>query len=609
MVAVGGFLVACGAGQRSPDPDETEGALGGISSSPATEAGSSSGSTLSPPDIADPPPPPIVGGTLLLSRDGERFFVGDEARDLVHVVDIDDRIVVASVDVPNCHPGRMAEADDGALMVLCRAAGTLLSIDADTGAVTETLETCSNPRGLALDPEGSAWVACAQGQVLQFQDGARVSTVEVGVELRDILDVGPPLRVSTFREAQVLTLAEDGSVMDTQAPAEVAVLGESEPETLVLNPNDPVPADAVGPLFPNVARRTAASPTGGWTMLHQVARPPAAGIVPTGDFYRDGCVGSQNAAVSWTESATSEVNTRVYPAMGVAFDAAFDLDSGRVAVVGAVETDWVLVLDEEFEGTFTVLPSCNVLGQRSLDGPASAVAFDGEGRVWVLGWEPSELRIFDDDEPGRVVLSNLSVADTGHQLFHRPTRGSVACASCHPEGREDGRLWALDNDAPRRTMSLAGRIEGGAPFQWQGNFENFAALDAEIRLAKMNGIDWPADYVDALEGWLFSIPPMRPANDLEAASVEQGAQAFSELGCITCHQEPRYDNPQSVAFGERAVLQVPSLLGARYGAPYMHDGRAADLEAAIEDMLVNAAVPVKATAQQREALLAFLMSL
>jgi hypothetical protein len=49
-------------------------------------------------------------------------------------------------------------------------------------------------------------------------------------------------------------------------------------------------------------------------------------------------------------------------------------------------------------------------------------------------------------------------------LFHetddfRLSADGRACASCHPDGREDGLTWATP-DGPRQTIMLAGRIDG-----------------------------------------------------------------------------------------------------------------------------------------------------
>ena len=40
----------------------------------------------------------------------------------------------------------------------------------------------------------------------------------------------------------------------------------------------------------------------------------------------------------------------------------------------------------------------------------------------------------------------------------------LACASCHPEGHDDGQVWNFSALGPRRTQSLAGGIAGTEPF-------------------------------------------------------------------------------------------------------------------------------------------------
>ena len=36
----------------------------------------------------------------------------------------------------------------------------------------------------------------------------------------------------------------------------------------------------------------------------------------------------------------------------------------------------------------------------------------------------------------------------------------VACATCHPEGAEDGHVWLFPGDGPRRTQTLLGGLSG-----------------------------------------------------------------------------------------------------------------------------------------------------
>ena len=46
-------------------------------------------------------------------------------------------------------------------------------------------------------------------------------------------------------------------------------------------------------------------------------------------------------------------------------------------------------------------------------------------------------------------LGGASVFDTGQALFHGNTGSFDACASCHPEGGDDGRTWDFDRIGPR----------------------------------------------------------------------------------------------------------------------------------------------------------------
>src|SRR5262249_35412586 len=60
----------------------------------------------------------------------------------------------------------------------------------------------------------------------------------------------------------------------------------------------------------------------------------------------------------------------------------------------------------------------------------------------------------------------------GRQLFHavndpRVSPEGRAGASCHPDGRDDALTWATP-DGPRRTVMLAGKIAGTAPYGWNG---------------------------------------------------------------------------------------------------------------------------------------------
>src|SRR5262249_50772871 len=54
--------------------------------------------------------------------------------------------------------------------------------------------------------------------------------------------------------------------------------------------------------------------------------------------------------------------------------------------------------------------------------------------------------------------------DAGRDLFHAQTQVGIACASCHPEGRDDGLVWTFTNEGRRRTQNLSGGIMARAPY-------------------------------------------------------------------------------------------------------------------------------------------------
>src|SRR5260370_38669806 len=90
--------------------------------------------------------------------------------------------------------------------------------------------------------------------------------------------------------------------------------------------------------------------------------------------------------------------------------------------------------------------------------------------------------------PGRteIVLSTISRADTGHDILHAAAGALIACASCHPEGGDDGHVWMLDG-LPRRTPAMRGTIAGTAPYHWPGDEKDLSKLTQDVYAGRMNG--------------------------------------------------------------------------------------------------------------------------
>jgi mono/diheme cytochrome c family protein len=528
--------------------------------------------------LADPPPPPISGATLLLSRDETRAFVSDPDRDRVFIVDTValERLHTLAL-APGQEPGRLVEDSVGLVHVATRRTGTLVTIDPDAGEIVAEHEVCANPRGLAHDPaDDSILVACAEGVLARVPVEGTVSTIDVGVELRDVVDVGPPIRVSTFRTPTVLELDEDGSIVEAVSVREVGVLGDAFV--------DPALGDVEDVLRPNTARRVIATDDG-WVALHQFASSRRVEV--ESDSYGDSqCRPLQSAALTRLDGGQASPVSVPIPSAAIVYDVALSDFATEAAIVGA-EANGPFVALVNTHGGRTVDFGCFVDNAIRVPGEATSVELDATRRAWVQSREPAALfRIdFESQTIDEIVLTETSVADTGHQLFHVPTKGMVGCVSCHPEGRDDGVVWRFDGVGKRRTPALDVRLEGSEPFHWSGDLADMRELVEEVRTRRMDGDELTAAHADAVARWVFALAPMNPAVPNDPDAIARGEQLFADVGCVACHNGVALTNNETVEAAGFPAMQVPTLVGVRWRAPYFHDGSAPDLESAIERML------------------------
>jgi mono/diheme cytochrome c family protein len=175
-------------------------------------------------------------------------------------------------------------------------------------------------------------------------------------------------------------------------------------------------------------------------------------------------------------------------------------------------------------------------------------------------------------------LGGESVYDTGHEIFHRNAGGGIACASCHAEGAEDGHTWVFSGFGPRRTQALHIGLEGTEPFHWQGDMPGISVLMEEVLVTRMGGVHQSDARVKALAQWLFTLPPPAPMRATDDAAAQRGHELFAgKAECGSCHTGSKLTNNMTVDVGTGEPLQVPSLVGIAYRAPFVHDGCAETL--------------------------------
>lgn len=248
--------------------------------------------------------------------------------------------------------------------------------------------------------------------------------------------------------------------------------------------------------------------------------------------------------------------------------------------------------------------------------------------IWSFAWEGPRptMHLADDMLPADAALGRRIFLDATDDL----TSGGLACAGCHPEGRDDGHVWhethavTFDQRATfvsgpentpetpegyegfaRQTPMLAGRVFAEGPYGWHAESPTLASrLKGGFDLHRWSTAWTPHESGDiqaramALRAFLRRglVPPPRPARSL-TASEERGKAIFESgrTGCATCHDpgmgysdreayELYSSLPPRPGFAEdpEKKYKTPSLFYVGGTAPYLHDGRFSTLRALLD---------------------------
>ena len=218
----------------------------------------------------------------------------------------------------------------------------------------------------------------------------------------------------------------------------------------------------------------------------------------------------------------------------------------------------------------------------------------------------------------------------GKQLFYdaRDPRlardGYISCAACHHDGGHDGRTWDFTGlgEGLRNTLSLRGRAGGQGRLHWSANFDEVHDFEGQIRnLQQGTGLMTDAQFatgtrnqplgdrkagasadLDALAAYVaslgtFAASPYRAADGALTATGAAGRQVFAAKNCAQCHGGGAFTSsdvtgslmnigtlkPSSGTRLGAALtgIDAPTLRDVWATAPYLHDGSAPTLAAAL----------------------------
>jgi hypothetical protein len=546
---------------------------------------------------ASVPPPPISGGTLLVTHDGTTAVAADPDRDAIYVVDVATMAVRYTISLKaGDEPGRLAEDGAGRVHVALRGGRALVTIDPETGVLLDRRSVCPAPRGVAWDgASDTVWVACATGELVQLPAGEGLATRSLHVErdLRDVIIQNGALSVTSFRSANILRVTSDGAItrrdsLDTGqsgvAP-QVAWRAIASPSGSIVTVHQLESTDSVSTVTPGGY----GGGGGGGGPLPPLSGGPIGLFPDAGEIFEgDAALGVSPLAPFFSSSIVRSALTEVTAQGGIGFQREI---SGVLPVDVAVGPDGTTIAGvtpgSAFTGglgTFFVVTTAGTPVERDWSlGPTDqpiAVAFSASGNVILQTRDPAKLWMVPV-AGGNVTSALLSAErreDTGHDVFHTQAGAQIACASCHPEGGDDGHVWKLDNE-DRRTPSLRGTIAGTAPYHWPGDQKDLPTLVNNVYTLRMSGAQLPHDEMGALTGWIQTIPaPPAPSwVDPKAASAGRTVFDSSAAQCSSCHSGAKLTNNQTVDVGTGGKFQVPPLVGVGWRTPLLHGGCASTI--------------------------------
>lgn len=601
------------------------------------------------------------------SSGNARVWVVNPDSDTVSVLDAVTRTRLKEIPVGRA-PRSVAVAPDGKIWVVNKEDATLTLISSSSLAAVSTvsLPRGSQPFGLAFAPNGSAAYLALEGtgQVLQLNanTAATQATQNAGPHARHVSISADSSRlyVSRFISPPV-PLEETAAPQPNGKGGEVVVLKTADLAvetiiTLAHSEAEDTPTSASG--IPNYLGAVAISPDGlsAWVPSKQdnILRGTLRNGVGLNHDQTLRAIASRIQLDTREENLAARID---FDNAGIPSAAVFDPWGGYLYV--ALESSRSVAVVDARNG----LEIMRFAAGRAPQG--LAISPDGK-TLFVQNFMDRSVTVHDvggvlaggtglPTAQATVSSSSLEKLSAqvlrGKQLFYDALdprlalQEYISCAGCHNDGGHDGRTWDLTGfgEGLRNTITLRGHGSHGM-LHWSANFDEVQDFEGQIRnLAGGTGLMSDADFnsgtrnqplgspkaglsddLDALAAYVKSLvseshSPHRSSDGSLTAMGKTGEKVFRQKNCAACHSGAAFSDSQpGVAHdigtlkpssgrrlnGELVSLDTPTLRGVWATAPYLHDGSAATLAAAVQ-----AHQGLNLSAGELEALAAYLLQL
>lgn len=578
---------------------------------------------------------------------------------------LDEIDLSAGAETGAVAPWNLAVADDGQVWVTLRDADAIVVLDS-AGNLVDRIEVDygSAPHGVAISPDDSfVFVSThaggdadpGNGQLLRFDRATRSLTaaLELGPTAGAIALSGDGTRAYV---ARFLSGRHYGEIWEVDVGAMTLV--DSLPLWRDRGRGGLSGGGSLGPGVPNYVAGLRVDPHGEWLWYTAIKMD-----TNRGEFFDQGT--GLNLPLAH-DSTVRPILGRVElgAAGGPAEPGVSGFSNGRIdadnadspsALVFSPRGDYVFAAMQgnDFVMVFDDLAIRDGGGRTSLArlGTGSAprgLAFDASDEVlWVQNFMSRNVSRIDVSaflaDGSRQFPSTLHATSStesldgnvrrGKELFffagndpegsnEMSFEGYMSCASCHVDGRHDGRVWDFTQrgEGLRNTTDLRGRAgTGHGNVHWSGNFDEIQDFVLDIvnefdgggflpdgesphpSLGTPNGgrsqdLDDLAAYVTSLARDALPRSPYRQSDGGLTAEGQAGRAIFDSLNCSSCHDPlvgftdsrvgstPLHDvgtlrTSSGMRLGQPLTgIDTPTLLGVWDGAPYFHDGSAPTLE-------------------------------
>ena len=548
----------------------------------------------------------------------DTIYVANRGSRSISVIRKGEHTVFSEIATAVDPVGLVTSPDGRTLYVVCSASavaaeyGTLAAFDTATLAQKWSLDLGDEPRGIALIGGDRAVVSLYHaGDVVQI-DLKTPAILKSGSEIYAQANSGV-LASGTYGGTDAFT----GSTFHPRGATDVVVTPDLKRifVAAVLSRESPILTQPTPdtPYYKGQGPRLVGSVTTSAVFTLDVDSKGLTPIVDDVSGYGGNATGTaDHPQTSYAVSGSGVSKPLQGPTVGVV-DATGDWlflvnrETSNLAVISATqrqakETDQPQGNSYNYYGASAELPSVHSVAEI---GPGSdGVVVMGDNarafvysqfnhQVYEVGFDSEAKKIVAKGAlpltVGVEVLSPALVA--GRKLFFdandrriSAVEASVACSSCHLEGRDDSHTWNFP-DGPRQTPTLAGRgtLET-PPYHWSGEFKTLPEFLTHTVTARMGGTGLDASASQLLNQYIGSIPaPENPYLKAELSPEQaRGQLVFAKAQCASCHSGKWLTNNLNANVGTLAKrdngivvangVNVPSLRGLARSGPYLHDG-------------------------------------